>query len=560
MKKINYIFLLLFSLGLVSCNEDEILNEVPLDFYSPENSFTKPEHIESSMAYLYARVRNLWDGNVNQSDVYYGTDLASGFQNTLGYADYQNEVVPTAGRPNSRWSNLYRIIFDANVIISRIEGVDYPDEASKNAHIAEAMFFRAYAYNCLANFFGGVPLVLEEVTSPKRDFVRESREAVYQQCAIDLEFAAANLPDINNVKGDGRASKAAANHLLSEIYISLKEYNKAVQAASAVIENPNFALMTSRFGSSADEMPGDAYFDLFEPNNQNRSSGNTEAILVLQVEFNIPGGGGSNVNWGTGYKFERYIAPLYWQLKDPDGVAGFIGPTTKNGGRGIGWVRGTDHFTHEIWKGDWDNDIRNAEHNMERDYTFDNPASAYFGQSVQEVFNAGIEGYPTEYDTMRLVYAYPTKLTTHNKHPEEIMIDVERGILSGNSGITYLDFYLMRLAETYLLRAEAYLGLGDLDKAAADINKVRERANATPVVPSDVDIDYILDERLRELSYEEPRRLTLSRLGKLVERTQKYGRWSDESIQPHNELYPIPYSEIERNTEAVLEQNPGYVN
>lgn len=559
MKRIIYTIIVVLLFSVYSCNKDKILSEVPLDFYSPENSFTKPADVESSIAYLYARVRALWDGDVNQSDVYYGTDLASGIVGQ-SYDDYRAQLVPTAQRPQLRWTNLYRIVFDANVILNRIGNIEYPDSASKDAHKAEAMFFRAYAYNCLANFFGGVPIVLDEITSPRRDFVRNTREAVYQQCASDLEFAAANLPDINHVAADGRVSKAAANHLLSEVYIELKQWDKAIAAASAVIDNPNFHLMTTRFGSSASDTSGDPYYDLFQPNNQNRSSGNTEAIWVLQSEFNIPGGFAPLSYSQDGFKYERFMGPLYWLLKDPNGVAGFIGPTTQNGGRGIGWVRGTYHYTNTIWESDWNDDIRNAPQNMQRDWIFDNPASKYFGTKVSDAFNKGIQGYPAVNDTLRLVYAYPTKVTTRGKHPVEIIKNAQTGELQGSAGVTYLDWYLMRLAETYLLRAEAYLGKGQKDMAAMDINVVRERAHAKPVTADEVDIDYILDERMRELNFEEPRRLTLSRLGMLYDRTVKYGRFSNQSIQPFNELYPIPYGEIEKNTDAVLKQNPGYVN
>ena len=93
---------------------------------------------------------------------------------------------------------------------------------------------------------------------------------------------------------------------------------------------------------------------------------------------------------------------------------------------------------------------------------------------------------------------------------------------------------------------------------------MRTRANAKLVSPAEVDIDYILDERMRELGVEEKRRLTLNRLGMLYERTNKYcdGRPDVTNhgvdVQPYHNLLPIPYSEIERNIGAVLVQNPGY--
>ena len=100
---------------------------------------------------------------------------------------------------------------------------------------------------------------------------------------------------------------------------------------------------------------------------------------------------------------------------------------------------------------------------------------------------------------------------------------------------------------------------GDVVSAANDINKVRARANANPVAPLDVDIDYILDERLRELLMEEFRTATLNRLGRSYDRMSRLNEYNGDQIREHHNKWPIPYSEIERNTGAVIEQNPGYL-
>ena len=117
---------------------------------------------------------------------------------------------------------------------------------------------------------------------------------------------------------------------------------------------------------------------------------------------------------------------------------------------------------------------------------------------------------------------------------------------------------MFRLAETYLLRAEAHLGAGNAALAAADINVVRARSNAAPVAAANVNIDYILDERIRELGVEEKRLFTLMRLGKWYDRIIKCNPFYASAAQPKYNLWPIPQSEIERNRGAVLEQNPGY--
>lgn len=161
------------------------------------------------------------------------------------------------------------------------------------------------------------------------------------------------------------------------------------------------------------------------------------------------------------------------------------------------------------------------------------------------------------------------------------------------------DWYLIRIAETYLLRAEARLAQNNKSGAAADINVLRSRAGAAPVAASKVDIDYILDERIRELFGEEQRWITLSRLSNnkeadkyisdcypvndgttsnvLYERTRKYGYGYENdnrgretyvdkmgmtrhipNIKPYNYVLPIPTQIIQSNKDVKIPQNPGY--
>lgn len=166
----------------------------------------------------------------------------------------------------------------------------------------------------------------------------------------------------------------------------------------------------------------------------------------------------------------------------------------------------------------------------------------------------------------RYLYAYQSKITTPYNHPDELYANRATGDLKSSAGATYTDQYMFRLAETYLLRAEAYIALNDKAKAAADVNVVRARARAKAVQASEVSLDYILDERVRELGIEEKRRLTLMRTGKLYEYVVKHNPWYADPqtcgdgigmLEKYN-VWPIPYSAIEANTDAVLEQNPGY--
>ena len=98
------------------------------------------------------------------------------------------------------------------------------------------------------------------------------------------------------------------------------------------------------------------------------------------------------------------------------------------------------------------------------------------------------------------------------------------------------------------------------DLAAADINLIRNRANATPVDPADVDLDYILDERARELYGEEWRFITLRRMGKVLEESDINNNPKNPglNIQDYHVLFPIPQSQIDLNIDADFPQNPGY--
>jgi hypothetical protein len=168
----------------------------------------------------------------------------------------------------------------------------------------------------------------------------------------------------------------------------------------------------------------------------------------------------------------------------------------------------------------------------------------------------------------------------------------------GNKGYD-VDWYMIRIPETYLLRAEAYLALGKTSEAAADINVVRSRAGAKPCSAGDVDIDYILDERTRELLGEEHRWITLNRLScnpncgsyvtskyptqdfttsnTMYARVHKYGfgfennpgsreSYTDvygktrhrSNFAPHNIYWPIPTQVLQANTGFDYPQNPGY--
>ena len=588
MKK--YLILSMFAAFLLTgCNEDKFLEEKPLDFNSASNSYETAADYDAAITELYFLTREEFYTTYDRT-----TDLSKFADMWITADPLKSNVVadlsPSGAMAKFYWDENYKLIAQANTVIGRLPNSSKLTDDEKKVYEAKARFFRALAYRTLVLLYGDVPLQLEEVSSPKTDYVRESKDKVKAQVVEDLEFAAANLPEINTVK-DGEISKPAANMLLAEMYLATGDNDKAINAASAVINNPNLALMDKRFGSQAKE-DGDVFYDLFRPNNQNRASGNTEGIWVIQFETNIEGGGNNTSHhfWDPGsFWGERFFAPQVdkFQLIKPDGTRlqlfdWPIGDMT--GGRGIGTHYATNHLYNEIWADDFD-DIRNSEYNWPRRFKIhrtnvldDNPElkaampDGYFdlentvlpdGWSMETGFDGGVAA--TTQLPNRFMCGYSTKMTTPFHHPDAQYENKETYKLAGTGGKTFTDQYFFRLAEAYLLRAEAYVNKGDKNKAADDINELHKRANAKPCTADQMNLDYILDERLRELTCEEKRRLTLSRVGKLAERIKKYNPYfsaaysaDNKDYDAHFDLLPIPLSAIQANKDAKLEQNPGY--
>lgn len=549
MKKTIYILMVLIAVSIGACKES-YLEEKPLDKFSPENLLIDKAGFESVIHALHVSAR---DEELDQVPVMAtGTYIAVfGAGDGRFYNNYK-EITSTTNNVNQWWDWAYtKVIKNANLVITRAENPDVKwTEEEKNAIVAEAKFFRAYAYNSLVNLYGGVPIVDREFTAPKYDFVRAPRLEVLEFIESDLDFAVQHLPNVvTEVKNDGRIFKATAYHLLSEVCISLgKEtgtatyYDKSITSATKVIDGSSgeYKLMTNRFGDLS--RPGDAFSDLFRTGQQNRASGNLETIWAIQYEYTTPGGGsGSNVN-------VRWWGPKFEDVTAPDGKKMLVNDSL---GRSQGAVRPNNYFFYDIWKADW-NDMRNSKYNIRRTWIWNNPTSPYLGTVVRTVVEDGkvwvldLTGAKSTrtIDTMRVLYPQIRKI---------------EGLMQGGpaNGRTDNDQYRMRLAETYLLRAEAAFHKGNLIDAAADINVVRARANAVAATPSEITLDYILDERARELTVEEHRRKTLCRLGVLVERVKRYSAKSKD-IEPYHQWFPIPQKAIDANRGAKLAQNPGY--
>lgn len=549
-------------IGLFSCESDkDFLTESPKTFYTLNNAFTSSTQVDQVLISCYSQIRGLMISASSTTQVLKGngTDVLDVPIRRISttFSDY-SQLSPLTGQYNQVYSAYYQLISKANTAIwaANIEGISWSSEAVKKYAIAQAKFFRAYAYRNLGELYGGVPIVEEIFASAKYDFERSSRIETYQFAIDDLEAALNDLPETTNQ--GGRIVKGAAQHYLSELYLAMgieqeehgksgdASFQKAVLYANMVIDGGLYTLMTERFGTRMNEENSitggaDVYWDLFQVGNVNYQDGNAECIWAYQVDFDAY----EAEDRQSAINYPRDYMPALRVRK------GFIGTDADVGGRGIAAVSPTMYMIKEIWEDNLGNDIRNANHNIQRKFYYNDPGFANFGELAPDdvIYSE---------DDAGMSYPIWWKLSTDEFFPV--------GVGYPNSHL-FRDEYAIRLPETILLRAEAYWRLDENQKAADDINKIRERAQCQYLVaPSEVTLDFILDERARELFVEESRWNTLLRMGGTVavDRIKAHNYWPNlkakQTLNFNFNLWPIPQSVIDRNKDVALPQNPGWAS
>ena len=551
---------LLLAIGLMTgCKkDDEFLTEVKRDGLTVDNALITKSQFDLALNSCYRQLQYFYNSSDGWTDYWHlGVNFDVAATTSVYIADPNaawvnySKINSQDGQSAKWWNWNYAIVKYSNTVIAGVENPIAKITADeKNALLAEARFFRAWAYRNLAIAFGGVPILSGPVTEPKVDFVRNTQAECYDFVKKDLEFSRTNLPISTTTPG--KVVRAAADHLLAEINIILKDYDGAIAAATRVINGTNgsYSLMNARFGARRTETtttrgtPTDYYWDLHEINNTDYQMGNREAIWVAQFERNVPGGGIAFPTLGNWMVQGRAYWCRHWLFAKSGGTV--LG-ASDSVGRGASFIRGTDYSNWTVWANAF-GDIRNNETNIRRRFYFGRDIPAAGGQPAYKKGDLIPKAFLTAYeDSMWYIYPNWTKFGT-DKHAGGDFI----------YGYTK-DQYVMRLPETYLLRAEAYLAKGDKANAAADVNVIRTRAKAPLATAAEMTLDYILDERVRELYGEEYRMLTLMRLGLVFDRVKKFGDVNQRnSVAQHNNLLPIPQGEIDKNIGAKLTQNPGY--
>ena len=562
------------------------LTPEPLSFYAPENTFMDKEGLDALLVTSRKQIKWEWFGDAFNAGYcetpivyeYAFSDLSViGSPPVKEIHDLKTQLTPTtnAALHLRYWDLAWNGIKYANCVITRVPKSNITSEEDKNQLLAEGYFHRAYWYYLLVHQWGDVPLVLEEVAEPKLDFNSASRMSILQQMKSDMEFAVKWLP-VNVERGC--VSRAAGEHLLAKIYLSTGDFQLAVEATTRCINDYGLHLMRERFGVNASNPKLDVFNDLFQEDNISAIE-NKEAIFVVQERYGIEG----NVAPKGSNRMRNFVP--YWSngaaVKTPDGKNG----TTYDAapydgyeqveelGRGIAKIRPTNYGQYALWK-NCGADLRHNENNwydISR-LTYNRPASkggsaTYFGKPVERKFVS---------DTMRCYFSFPTVKVLIYKD------DLNKGKAPAGG---FTDQYVFRLAETYLMRAEANYWLGNIPAATSDVNEIRKRAKAPEL--STVSLDDILDERGRELYIEEHRKVELTRiaflkaqLGKdgyslqnFSEKNWYYDRVMEKNnffasqyfystnafvMKPYHVLWPVPLTAITSNTQGRINQNIGY--
>lgn len=563
------LILFVLLLGGSSCDKDWLKPE-PLSFFSPENVFVDKAGMEALLITMRKDLKNESTGAMpNLTMEFAASDLASPWSQL----DFYNLTPNTDQyyRFLTMFTVTYSSIKNCNVLISRIDQIKWQSDQDRNAILGEALWHRAYWYYRLVNSYGDVPFLGGEIQEAKLDFQTHSRWAILSKIQSDLEFAAEWLPVTAK---PGVITKGAANHLLTKVYLANLEYDKAIGAANKVINGP-YALMTQRFGVDAAKANRNLIWDLHRAKNFSIAQ-NTETILAAIDRYEAPPAARSVGLYTMRLYNCQWFQP---QVLDSQGKPGMVasGPMYDSLGRGNANIRLTGYYQYDIWSHKGDNwrttpDLRRADINWVdiHELKYNNPASVDFGKPLNTKFLAA------QVDTFKHVYAMPHYIMYN---PQD---DPKATPMGGNG-----DWYIFRLADTYLLRAEAYYWKNQLALAADDINKVRQRARALPVSAADVSIDFILHERARELFAEEPRHSELVRISFIMakaglngyslsnfsgknfyfDRVMRYNNTYEKKIQllgntanmaPFHALWPIPSIVITANTKGVINQNVGY--
>ena len=541
----------IFALMLTGQSCEDVLKETVISGIGNDYINT-PKGFEDAVKAAYAPLRNFYGTQQGLTLTEYGTDLyATGADGGYkGFHFYDAQLQPTVDYLAVIWDETYRGINTCNAVIGRAPQATGITDVLKKQRVAEAKFLRGFYYFLLFQQYGGVDLRLTETLAPTKVTSRATDADMYKAIIADLE---ASLPDLENKAKSsdyGRATKAAAEHLLARVYLTkgnssskaADDNAKAENYASNVIKNYGFKLLPD-FASVFLQGGGEI---------------NDEVIFSVQFTSDpLTNGGGNNLHLFYGMQY--------------DVQAGMIRDILN--GRPFKRLRPTKYCLETVF-GERTNDSRYKK-TFKDTWLSNNPGTFtnVFDNSKKSVtFKAGDTTIyiPGKEWTLAERAAKPYQVLVPSRYDEALFPTLQKFLDPLRPDRTYeqgsRDFICFRLADTYLMLAEAQLLQGKTKDATDAVNMVRRRAafagksTAMEITQAQMTFDFLIEERGRELVGEQMRWMDLKRWGNLVDRVQKYNPQAAANVKAIHLVRPIPQTQIDRTEggATAFPQNPGY--
>lgn len=586
---------------LASCSESFLEPKSP-SIYTPENTYI---NYEGLMSALTACNRNsnhemFGDGAPIIHEMRASDIAICGQTDQSGpLCDYDTQLTPsnirndgTKDRTGWYWQENFYGIKYANIVLNRMGKATFASEAEEKEVRGMAYFHRDWRYLKNICQFGDVPWIDHEITTPEVSFNSNDRWSMLEQMELDMEYAYKWMQDGKDL---GYPNKGAAGLVLMKILMLNGKFKRAIDVGNEIVTK--HPLMTAPFSTAKAQHPN-VMIDLFSTEGK-ISPANTEGLYYAVSWPQMEGREKSQIM--------RNAVPYWAKINTPDGKTGCqqgadnadvntIYDNNNNVGRGIGTVRPTNYYQFDIWGKKELNDVRSRFNKdswryME-DLYYNKPGTNYYRQPLQKPTNLSAG------DSIRWWFSWPWyRLFIPDEFP-----DSPSDLKGGDAPM-----YIMRSAEVYLLLAECYYWMNDPANAAEMLNIVRRRSGADDLTADEITIGSIVDERARELYYEEARHVELVRISYIFARTGKpcevfgghvyklddfsgpdvvgeynkqhgynfYFDWVDThnnfynkgvktkyytyTLSNHHVLWPIPENAITANTGGVINQNPGYI-
>jgi hypothetical protein len=511
-----------------------------------------------------------------------GTDLWINIANG-GYGRQMTkyeELTPSVGQIRNTWNRLYEIVNYCNAGIQRIDGISYADGAEKKARKGELYFLRAYSYWHLVEFFGGIDLRTLESNTAEFTAKRTPVTGNYDLMLKDIDVAIANLPpDPYPVADIGRATLKAAYGLKARFALTRasyetaqaekdKYYLMAKDAASYVINNQG-SLKVSLYPKAS---------DVFLPaNNKN----NKEAMFVVTHSTT------STLNPQASNPTRLH---MWYKAKYSGRVGMVLDLNYGNDGNAKSGVMAMMPTRHLLELYNEDDDARYKA--WFREEYYNNSSKYAWTANDLAAYEKPATMLGAVVNTGELSMLYTKKKITDKRNKPYAVVDIDDtytgekvstnakfnicfpallkyedpNLPTANSSFGTKDVITMRLPEMYFIAAEAELMMSGGSKAIAVnlINVIRKRAAVVgheaqmTITESQLTLDFLLDEKARELCGEHLRWFDLKRTGKLYSNVKAYNK-DIPLIQPFHTLRPIPQQFLDAIlNSAEFGQNPGY--